>query len=266
MDQPTTNIYARDKANNEAWWKYTWEVGPVGGRAANAIRGMSRHPFSSEFSYRAYQAANRCEGRFASTIASDTGAQMLTRISTFHPDLLRKADHINVSSKSRFKIKTTRGSIPIQMSYSLLHEVGRFPEGSHGFLYYHIPPGLPPIAGEIRFRVTPTSNPASFRQGVDLLTPHGIPWRIQVCSKVNAVNWRPVLEILLRDGQTTSSVISEWADVYKLRGGGKPCTFLFSLEQPFPFEFGTAAYSVWPVAKGKAIEVHTRGTLHIGRP
>lgn len=51
-----------------------------------------------------------------------------------------------------------------------------FPPGTAGFLYYKKPPpGAPPGAGEIRFRVTQNPDPASFASGKDLLH-HGVPW------------------------------------------------------------------------------------------
>ncbi len=50
--------------------------------------------------------------------------------------------------------------------------------GQRGWLYYHQPPSGPPLAGEVRFRITASEGPASFASGVDAVTRSGIPWCI----------------------------------------------------------------------------------------
>lgn len=44
------------------------------------------------------------------------------------------------------------------------------------FLYYSRSPERPRIAGEVRFRVTSSDDPASFESGSDLMRPDGMPW------------------------------------------------------------------------------------------
>ena len=61
----------------------------------------------------------------------------------------------------------TRGYIP-------------YPPDTKAFLYYVTPPDKPRIAGELRFRVASSDNPASFESGSDLLMLNGQPW------------WRPL--------------------------------------------------------------------------
>ena len=51
-----------------------------------------------------------------------------------------------------------------------------FPPNTKGFLYYFMSPEKPRIAGEVRFRVTSSDDPASFESGSDLLKPNGQPW------------------------------------------------------------------------------------------
>jgi hypothetical protein len=57
----------------------------------------------------------------------------------------------------------------------------------------HTHPGLPLTASGLRFRLTPNSSPASFRNGTDLLAPYGMPWRIQVFSRAKFVILGPFL-------------------------------------------------------------------------
>ncbi|KAI0692530.1 hypothetical protein C8T65DRAFT_745113 [Cerioporus squamosus] len=49
---------------------------------------------------------------------------------------------------------------------------------TRGFLYYHQPPRAPPLAGQLRFHVTGSDDPASFSSGTDLTTERGVPWYI----------------------------------------------------------------------------------------
>jgi hypothetical protein len=51
-----------------------------------------------------------------------------------------------------------------------------FPPDTKAFLYYFTPPEKPRIAGELRFRVTFSDDPASFESGSDLLALNGQPW------------------------------------------------------------------------------------------
>jgi hypothetical protein len=39
-----------------------------------------------------------------------------------------------------------------------------------------MPPEQPPIAGQLRFRITSNDDHASFESGSDLLLPNGVPW------------------------------------------------------------------------------------------
>jgi hypothetical protein len=50
------------------------------------------------------------------------------------------------------------------------------PTKLEAFLYYFTSPEKPRIAGELRFRVTSSDDPASFESGSDLLKSNGQPW------------------------------------------------------------------------------------------
>ena len=51
-----------------------------------------------------------------------------------------------------------------------------YPAHMKAFLYYYMSPKKPRISGEVRLRVTPKSDAASFKWGSDLLLPNGQPW------------------------------------------------------------------------------------------
>jgi hypothetical protein len=94
----------------------------------------------------------------------------------------------------------------------------RFPEGTRGFLYYNEPKaGVPPAAGDLRFRVTPGNTPASFVHGSDLLFQTGLPWSIPLLAMVKkqavrkGQHYQPILQLLLDDGCVTPTLLETCA-------------------------------------------------------
>ena len=57
-----------------------------------------------------------------------------------------------------------------------------YPPDTKAFLYYFTSPERPRIAGELRLRVAPSDDPASFESGSDLLLPNGRPWSRSLCT------------------------------------------------------------------------------------
>jgi hypothetical protein len=70
-----------------------------------------------------------------------------------------------------------------------------YPPDTKFYLYYFTPPEKPPLAGEIRLRVT--SSDASFESGSDLLKLNGQPWSrpLSVLSRY----YKPLYEKLRED-------------------------------------------------------------------
>ena len=103
---------------------------------------------------------------------------------------------------------------PFQGTY---HFRNRFPEGTRGFLYYHSPPaGVPPAAGELRFRLTPGDDPASFDQGSDLQTETGLPWCIPILklgAYAKSQNYQIIRKLLHDDGFLTPALLETYAAV-----------------------------------------------------
>ncbi|KAF8886206.1 hypothetical protein BD779DRAFT_637205 [Infundibulicybe gibba] len=98
-------------------------------------------------------------------------------VSSLNPQRLLPSDFLDLSGKSWQSIRTA-STPPHPLQVAPLRYVSRrspdigylvhdpFPPGTHGFLYYHSPPNLAPTAGEIRFRITHTNDPSSFRQAL----------------------------------------------------------------------------------------------------
>ncbi|KIM71680.1 hypothetical protein PILCRDRAFT_820866 [Piloderma croceum F 1598] len=97
-----------------------------------------------------------------------------------------------------------------------------FPEGTRGFLYYCQPnPGAPLVAGQIRFRLTPGNDPASFIQGSDLLMPNGLPWSIPLLMiagekiKDQGDSATGIWQQLVDDGLVTPTLLETWGATMK---------------------------------------------------
>lgn len=169
------------------------------------------------------------------------------RPSTYKPETLRATDYVDISSKVIFLHDT-------RLIYDTIPNGGRaFPPGSHGFFYYYLPPGAPSVAGQIRFRLTPTSSPDSFHQGTDLLTTFGLPWTYHLLPGVHRMAHRELWNHLFRDKLTSPSVLSEWEAILEnLPTRPRPSsTILYSLDEPFPYDFSATKHIFWLMANGK---------------
>ncbi len=65
-----------------------------------------------------------------------------------------------------------------------------------GFLYYHRPTRAPPLAGELRFRVTASDDPTDFPSGLDLMTDRGVPWTIPLSVIATFEKHEPLRNLL----------------------------------------------------------------------
>ncbi|GLB38770.1 hypothetical protein LshimejAT787_0506350 [Lyophyllum shimeji] len=95
---------------------------------------------------------------------------------TLRRELLQSTDFVNASNSPGRCILLGPGHVEAWIAYepqSSHLPAGthrhRFPRDARGFLYYHCDHNLPPTAGEIRFRLTPNDNPATFEDGIDLI-------------------------------------------------------------------------------------------------
>lgn len=118
------------------------------------------------------------------------------------------------------------------------------PSATHlrGFLYYHLPPGAPPLAAEIRFRVTGSPDPAFFSSSPDLMTQHGLPWRIPL---LNLVRHRrrlppdPLWLVLVEDGLVSEDQLlsDSQVDIPKELSPSMNTRLIYGFGQPFLLDF-----------------------------
>ncbi|KAJ7074843.1 hypothetical protein B0H15DRAFT_792677 [Mycena belliarum] len=169
-------------------------------------------------------------------------------ISTLNPSLITPADYMDVSGMACFNFRYS-GSITgvgdpeaRRPGLSYVPQDGRFirfPDKTHGFLYYHSQPHISPLAGSVRFRVTQDNAPFSFTGGHDLLTPSGVPWQIILpqiaCRPVYA--WLP--QHLLRDRLVTEDLLSRCRDVFRERERMQPFSIVFTFDSTFLVNFSS---------------------------
>ncbi|PPR01580.1 hypothetical protein CVT24_005871 [Panaeolus cyanescens] len=113
-----------------------------------------------------------------------------------------------------------------------------FPPGTRGFLYYHLPPGRPPFSATVRFRVTPSPDPASFADGYDLPIPLSHqhvpgPWQLRIPKLVVRRGASPLVDLLQSEGLLHPTTIECVKRNYDMAKFGRNSHFLYTLEDPF---------------------------------
>lgn len=170
-------------------------------------------------------------------------------IHTLDPSRLQAADFVDLSD---IKYPRIRASLPndnsyygsncFSTAYSYEHKGTPFPSGSHGFLYYHVPmSNVPPMAGEVRFRLTSRDDPALFLSGVDLIKPNGMPWSIPLLRAAPKVTrYRCLCQMLVNDGLITPALLEKCDTMISGAETSSRSRFIHSLGQLFDVDFHTA--------------------------
>lgn len=175
--------------------------------------------------------------------------------STFRPERLRPSDCVENLPRIFNKFYCRPESKPALTSIGDQHigasiewvEV-KPPTPCKGFLYYHAPKPATPLAGTMRFRLTPDFDPASgvspqsaFAAGSDLLIPDAgdLPWSVPIWSIAPPMTMAPVCAVLRADGHT----VPNSPDTKKKLTKG--CLTLYALGQPFLVEFHMHTVRVW---------------------
>jgi len=139
-------------------------------------------------------------------------------IQTLHPSRLRSFDLMDVSLKFNMRVYGPGCQYPFMGIYYGFH---RFPEGTRGFLYYNSPKaGVPPAAGDLRFRLMPGNTPASFAEGSNLQLETGLPWSIPLLTMVERSgsvregrHYQSIRQLLLDDGLVTPALLETCASM-----------------------------------------------------
>jgi hypothetical protein len=159
-------------------------------------------------------------------------------LSTLKPDELLPSDFVDLSYKSSEMISFIGVPAPDKARLSYHTNNARFPDHARGFLYYHQPMNMPPIAASIRLRCTPSNDPATFNQGNDLLNPIGLlPWEVKMPA-ILSIRSPQFRDYLLRARIVTEAQMIQWKHMHMLNGKiNCPRHAIYRLDQPFLVKF-----------------------------
>lgn len=141
--------------------------------------------------------------------------------------LSMKQSICNISSGTRLRFATSNGEGTLRIFLQRINGSPVFPEDTRGVLYYHCNPTLPPIAGEVRFRIC--ENLENFDQGSDLHVLNR-PWSLSLLRIVHTPNFAGLRRMLLDEGLVDAELVS---DVSRLPAKLQDRLILFHLSQPF---------------------------------
>jgi hypothetical protein len=124
-----------------------------------------------------------------------------------------------------------------------------FPSETRGFYYYHVPDNAPVFAGGVRFRLCPSEDPKSFKNGSDLLKTDGFPWELSNWAFAFPGEFQTWGEELVRDGVVHPEAIEICK---KLASRARISTYphqsiVYSLRQTFPMLIGRDTTRTWIV-------------------
>ena len=203
-------------------------------------------------------------------------------IRTLDPTKLTPHDHIDFSTLSypcvNFVTQSTAHRVVSNPRSIEILAWGwpnkRFPTNTTGFLYYHIPSYTPPLAGEVRFRITPSSDPSSFAMGSDLLMRHGIPWRIPLLYVAGRDIFKDLHALLIRDGFITPQILdaatsaemtlTTTGHIHKV--GSTVTALVSSFRRGFNLRLGRSRNGAWIIIGKDAVArriVHHFGTFTV---
>lgn len=130
-------------------------------------------------------------------------------------------------TRLRFSFRGENNPIPLYR-----HSIkGRpfFPKNTRGALYYHTDPTLPPIAGEIRFRLCDTIE--NFEHGSDLHIL-GMPWSLPLTRIAYNSSLIGLRKLLVKEGLVDSQLMTDISKLPNLDRQDDRLT-LFHLSHPF---------------------------------
>ncbi|KAF9035122.1 hypothetical protein BJ165DRAFT_1510297 [Panaeolus papilionaceus] len=140
-------------------------------------------------------------------------------------------------------IHTANGKIRIRYGSVIgVSASNRFPRGTRGFLYYHRQPDRPRISGQLRFRITPSDDLASFSYGYDLKQPTSRlrPWTLPLVCSIARESKKHILSQLENDGLIDHSLVQSLHNLHSLRRHDPRAHYLFTLFDPWEINFSNS--------------------------
>ncbi|TFK45354.1 hypothetical protein OE88DRAFT_1669401 [Heliocybe sulcata] len=132
-----------------------------------------------------------------------------------------------------------------------------FPPESHGFFYWHLDPDAPPVSGQVRFRTTASSDPATFPIGRDLQLPDGRIWHISLFDIARRATYSGLRAHLLSEKLVTVKLLDSASSITAARGEkvGHPATgslLIWKFGQRFLVDFPGIKTAIWILGSSTA--------------
>lgn len=188
------------------------------------------------------------------------------RISTLDRKRLQPMDCVQLFDRS-YLVVIPPNNAPISFKFRFDYPT------SPAFIYYHLPPGLPETAGEVRIRLTSDSDTSSFDSGTDLIQRQGI-WKLSLYTLATDPAYTSLCDLLLRDELVSPATLSACKHICDqqpvLSTRLRHRIILHSISQPFFLDLAKTFFSVFVVSGDKVarctISEIIRGQFSQGGP
>ncbi|TFK52151.1 hypothetical protein OE88DRAFT_1807115 [Heliocybe sulcata] len=209
------------------------------------------------------------------TIAAGLHGPSALLLRTLNQTRLDVEDFVDLAGRTR---KTVRFPVAPEepmddMSYFTLRHKGGinripFPPDSHGFLYWYLEPDAPHLSGQVRFRTTTSSDPATFSSGRDLQLPDGGTWHISLFEIARGSKYSGLRAQLLSEELVSAKVLDTALNISALRGAkihhpatGSLLIWLFG--QKFLVDLRSIMVSVWTIGSSAAEQFYLRSLFSV---
>ncbi|TFK46188.1 hypothetical protein OE88DRAFT_1041570 [Heliocybe sulcata] len=169
-----------------------------------------------------------------------------------------------VTKSARFLMAPEEPSIEMRYFYSRGRNTP-FPPDSQGFLYWNIDPDAPCLSGQLRFRTTSSSDPATFPSGRDLQLPDGRTWNISLFEIARGSKYSGLCAHLFSEKLVTAQALNTALNISN-RNREKIAAdslLICKFGQGFPVDFRSAILSVWIIGSSEAEVLHLRGLFSV---
>ncbi|TFK46194.1 hypothetical protein OE88DRAFT_1668055 [Heliocybe sulcata] len=143
-----------------------------------------------------------------------------------------------------------------------------FPLDAQGFLYWHLDPDAPPLSGQVRFRITTSSDPATFPNGRDLQLPDGGTWNISLFNIARRSAYSGLRVYLICEKLVTAKVLYSALTISASNGKEilHPATvsiFIWKFGQTFLADLGSIHLHLWVIGSFVAERFHVQHLFSI---
>lgn len=155
----------------------------------------------------------------------------------------------DISDMTRLRFSYRGENYPVPLFRHNIKGRPMFPKNTRGALYYHTDPAVPPIAGEVRFRLCDTVE--DFERGSDLHI-HGTRWSLPLTRIAYNSSLIGLRKLLVKEGLVDSQLMTDVSKLANLDKLDDRLT-LFHLSHPFLVDFTVSELNLTLV---------TRNALH----